>query len=111
MSQSPANKFIAAIIVASKGEDFVPNTLKQNLGEHTLWTGQGSYHETGRTASTYVGGSSGVSIPFGGGISFRVRAIKGQVIPDEKLQSDNFLGVGLLTTERLVFSGPTHTRE
>ena len=104
-------KIIAAITAASKGEDSVPNTLMQKTGEHTLWSGQGIFHETGRTASTYVGGSSGVSIPIGGGIRFRVGAMKGQVVPGEELQVDKDQGVVMLTTERLIFTGPIKTQE
>ncbi len=70
----------------------------QQKGEHTLWSATGVFHETGRTASTYVGGSSGVSIPVGGGIRFRVGAMKGQVIPGEELQVDKDQGVVILTT-------------
>ena len=104
-------KIIAAITAASKGEDSVPNTLMQKAGEHTLWSATGIFHETGRTASTYAGGSTGVSIPIGGGIRFRVGAMKGQVIPGIELQVDRDQGVVMLTTERLIFTGPIHTRE
>jgi hypothetical protein len=104
-------KIIDAITAASQGKDSVPNSLMQKPGEHTLWSGEGIFHETGRTPSTYVGGSSGVSIPVGGGIRFRVGAMKGQVIPGEELQVDKDRGVVMLTNERLIFSGPNHTRE
>ena len=104
-------KIIEVITAASNGEDSVPNTLMQKAGEHTLWSATGIFHETGRTASQYVGGSTGVSIPIGGGIRFRVGAMKGQVIPGEELQVDKDQGVVMLTTERLIFSGPTHSRE
>lgn len=104
-------KIIAAITAASKGEDSVPNTLMQKAGEHTLWSATGIFHETGRTASTYAGGTAGVSIPVGGGIRFRVGAMKGQVIPGIELQVDRDQGVVMLTTERLIFTGPIHTRE
>ena len=104
-------KLITVFTAASNGEDSVPNTLMQKSGEHTLWTATGIFHETGRTPSTYVGGSSGVSIPVGGGIRFRVGAMKGQVIPGEELQMDKDKGVVMLTTERLIFTGPTKTQE
>ena len=104
-------KIIDAITSASQGKDSVPNSLMQKPGEHTLWSGQGIFHETGRTASTYVGGSTGVSIPIGGGIRFRVGAMKGQVVPGIELQVDKDQGVVMLTNERLIFSGPNHTRE
>jgi hypothetical protein len=37
--------------------------------------------------------------------------MKGQVVPGEELQVDKDQGVVMLTTERLSFSGPNHTRE
>jgi hypothetical protein len=37
--------------------------------------------------------------------------MKGQVIPGQELQVDKDQGVVMLTTERLIFSGPMHTRE
>ena len=104
-------KLITVFTAASNGEDSVPNTLMQQKGEHTLWSATGVFHETGRTASTYVGGSSGVSIPVGGGIRFRVGAMKGQVIPGIELQVDKDQGVVMLTTERLIFTGPIKTQE
>ena len=104
-------KLITVFTAASNGEDSVPNTLMQQKGEHTLWSATGIFHETGRTASTYVGGSSGVSIPVGGGIRFRVGAMKGQVIPGTELQVDKDQGVVMLTTERLIFTGPIKTQE
>ena len=104
-------KLITVFTAASNGEDSVPNTLMQKKGEHTLWSATGVFHETGRTPSTYVGGSSGVSIPVVAGIRFRVGATKGQIIPGEELQIDKDRGVVMLTTERLIFTGPTKTQE
>lgn len=104
-------KLITVFTAASNGEDSVPNTLMQKKGEHTLWSATGIFHETGRTPSTYVGGSSGVSIPVVAGIRFRVGATKGQIIPGEELQIDKDRGVVMLTTERLIFTGPTKTQE
>ena len=104
-------KIIEAITAASEGKDSVPNTLMQKAGEHTLWSATGIFHETGRTASQYVGGTAGVSVPIGGGIRFRVGAMKGQVVPGIELQVDKDQGVVMLTTERLIFTGPIHTRE
>ena len=104
-------KIIEVITAASDGKDSVPNTLMQKAGEHTLWSATGVFHETGRTPSQYVGGSSGVSVPIGGGIRFRVGAMKGQVVPGIELQVDKDQGVVMLTTERLIFTGPIHTRE
>lgn len=105
------DKLIEVFTAASKGEDAVPNTLMQRAGERTLWKATGIFHETGRTPSSYVGGSSGVSIPVGGGVRFRVGAMRGQVIPGEELQMDKDQGVVMLTTERLIFTGPIKTQE
>jgi len=69
-------KLITVFTAASNGEDSVPNTLMQQKGEHTLWSATGIFHETGRTPSSYVGGSTGVSIPVGGGIRFIVRSLR-----------------------------------
>ena len=104
-------KLITVFTDAAAGKDSVPNTLMQKAGEITLWSATGVFHETGRAPSQYVGGSSGVSVPLGGGIRFRVGAMKGQVIPGEELQVDKDQGVVMLTTERLIFSGPRHSRE
>jgi hypothetical protein len=105
------DKLIEVFTAASKGEDAIPNTLMQKAGERTLWRATGIFHETGRTPSSYVGGSSGVSIPVGGGVRFRVGAMRGQVIPGEELQMDKDQGVVMLTTERLIFTGPIKTQE
>lgn len=104
-------KLIIVFTAASKGEDSVPNTLMQKAGERTLWSASGIFHETGRTPSQYVGGSTGVSIPVGGGVRFRVGAMKGTVVPGDELQMDKDQGVVMLTTERLIFTGPTKTQE
>jgi hypothetical protein len=105
------DKLIEVFTAASNGEDAVPNTLMQKAGERTLWKATGIFHESGRTPSSYVGGSSGVSIPVGGGVRFRVGAMRGQVIPGEELQMDKDQGVVMLTTERLIFTGPIKTQE
>ena len=105
------DKLIAVFTAASNGEDAVPNTLMQKPGERTIWSATGVFHETGRTPSSYVGGSGGVSIPVGGGVRFRVGAMRGQVIPGEELQMDKDQGVVMLTTERLIFTGPIKTQQ
>ena len=104
-------KLITVFTAASKGEDSVPNRLMQQKGEHTLWTATAIFHETGRTPSHYVGGSSGVSIPVVAGVRFRVGATQGTIIPGEELQMDKDQGVVMLTTQRLIFTGPTKTQE
>ena len=87
-------KIITVFTAASRGEDSVSNSLMQKPGERTLWSATGIFHETGRTPSKYVGGSSGVSIPVGAGIRFRVGAMRGQVVPGEEMQVDKDQGVG-----------------
>ena len=105
------DKLIEVFTAAAKGEDSVPNTLMQKPGEIALWTGRAVFHETGRTPTRYVGGSSGVSIPLGGGVRFRVGAMQGTAVPGEAFQMDKDQGVVMLTTERLVFAGPVQTQE
>jgi hypothetical protein len=104
-------KLITVFTAASNGEDSVPSTLMQRPGERTLWSASGIFHETGRTPTHYVGRSSGVSIPIVAGIRYRVGAMKGQVIPGEELQVDKDQGVVMLTTERLIFTGPIKSQE
>ena len=104
-------KLITVFTAASNGEDSVPNTLMQKPNEHTLWTATAIFHETGRTPSHYVGRSSGVSIPVVAGVRFRVGATQGTIIPGEELQMDKDQGVVMLTTQRLIFTGPTKTQE
>ena len=104
-------KLITVFTAAANGEDSVPNTLMQKTGEHTLWTATGIFHETGRTPTQYAGGTAGVSIPIGGGVRFRVGAMRGQAIPGIELQVDKDQGVVMLTTHRLIFTGPTNTHE
>ena len=104
-------RIITAITAASNGEDSVPNTLMQKPGEHTLWSGTGIFHETGRMPSQYAGGSTGVSIPVGGGIRFKVGAQRGTIIPGAEMQMDKDQGVVMLTNERLIFVGPLKSQE
>jgi len=105
------DKLIEVFTAAYKGEDSVPNTLMQKPGEIALWTGRAVFHETGRTATRYVGGTAGVSIPIDGGVRFRVGAMQGTAVPGEAFQMDKDEGVVMLTTERLVFAGPIQTQE
>ena len=105
------DKLIEVFTAAAKGEDSVANTLMQKPGEIALWSDHAVFHETGRTPTRFVGGSSGVSIPIGGGIRFRVGAMQGTAVPGEAFQMDKDEGVVMLTTERLVFAGPIQTQE
>jgi hypothetical protein len=104
-------KLISVVTAASKGEDGVPNTLMQKEGERTLWQNSAIFHEVGRPPGRYVGGSSGVSVPVGGGVRFRVGAQRGTLIPGAEMQMDKDEGVVMLTTERLIFLGPIKTQE
>jgi hypothetical protein len=96
---------------ASKGEEPNDLSLAQKKGELVLWTGNAIYHEAGRTASTYVGGSSGFSIPLVAGIRYRVGSFKGRVVPGEEMQIDKDSGMVKLTNQRLIFTGPLATSE
>ena len=96
---------------ASKGEEPDDSSLAQKKGELVLWTGNAIYHEAGRTASTYVGGSSGFSIPLVAGIRYRVGSFKGQVVPGEEMQIDKDSGMVKLTNQRLIFTGPLASSE
>jgi hypothetical protein len=104
-------KLIAVFTAASKGEDSAPNVVVQKDGEIALWGATGIFHETGRTPSQYVGGSSGFSIPVVAGIRYRVGAMKGTVIPGEELQMDKDSGNVLLTSARIIFFGGIKTQE
>lgn len=96
---------------ALKGEEPNDLSLAQKKGELFLWSGNAIYHEAGRTASTYVGGSSGFSIPLVAGIRYRVGSFKGRVVPGEEMQIDKDSGMVKLTNQRLIFTGPLATSE
>ena len=96
---------------AAKGDEPDDTSLVQKKGELVLWAGNGIYHEAGRTASRYVGGSTGFSVPVVAGIRFRVGSFKGQVIPGEEMQLDKDSGMVKVTTQRLIFTGPISTAE
>ena len=96
---------------AGKGDEPDDNSLVQKKGELVLWAGTGIYHEAGRTASRYVGGSSGFSIPIVAGIRYRVGSFKGQVVPGEEMQMDKDQGMVKITNQRLIFTGPISTAE
>jgi len=96
---------------AAKGDEPDDSSLVQKKGELVLWAGNGIYHEAGRTASRYVGGSSGFSIPIVAGIRYRVGSFKGQVVPGEEMQIDKDQGVVKITNQRLIFTGPISTAE
>ena len=106
---SVLNAALDIFTTASKGDEPDDSSLVQKKGELILWTGNGIYHEAGRTASTYVGGSSGFSIPLVAGIRYRVGSFKGRVVPGEEMQLDKDSGFVKLTNQRLIFTGPLAT--
>ena len=105
------NQALEIFTNASAGSEPADHSLAQKKGELVLWTGSGIYHEAGRTASKYVGGSQGVSIPLVAGIRYRVGGFKGRVVPGEEMQIDKDQGFVKLTNQRLIFSGPLSTAE
>ena len=105
------NQALEIFTNASAGSEPADHSLAQKKGELVLWTGTGIYHEAGRGASTYVGGSQGVSIPLVAGIRYRVGGFKGRVVPGEEMQIDKDQGFVKLTNQRLIFSGPLSTAE
>ena len=96
---------------AAEGDEPDDSSLVQKKGELVLWVGNGIYHEAGRTASRYVGGSQGFSIPIVAGIRYRVGSFKGRVVPGEEMQIDKDSGFVKLTNQRLIFTGPLATSE
>jgi hypothetical protein len=102
---------LAIFTGASQGKEPNDQSLSQKKGELVLWTGNGIFHEAGRTPSRYVGGSRGVSIPIGAGIRFRVGNFQGQMVPGEQMQIKKDQGLVKLTNQRLIFSGPITTTE
>ena len=104
-------KIQAAFDLAAKGEDAVPNQTVQKPGEMVLWTGQGQFHETGKTAGHYEGSSQGVSIPIVAGIRYRVGATRGTFVSGNEIQVYKEVGEVVLTTERLMFNGMMNTKE
>jgi hypothetical protein len=104
-------RLIEVFTDASNGKDSVPNYIIQKDEERTLWQSEAVFHETGRTPSSYVGRSSGFSIPVVAGIRYRVGATQGQVVPGVELQMDKDNGIVVLTTSRLIFTGPIKSQE
>ena len=104
-------KIKEAFALAAKGEDAAPNLTVQKPGEFVLWTGQGQFHETGRTAGRYEGSSQGISIPIVAGIRYRVGANRGTFVSGTEIQVYKEVGEVVLTTERLMFNGMMNTKE
>ncbi|GBL31685.1 hypothetical protein EMGBS11_06700 [Actinomycetota bacterium] len=104
-------KIKEAFALAAKGEDAASNLTVQKPGEFVLWTGQGQFHETGRTAGHYEGSSQGISIPVVAGIRYRVGANRGTFVSGSEIQVYKEVGEVVLTTERLMFNGMMNTKE
>ena len=104
-------KIKEAFALAAKGEDAASNLTVQKPGEFVLWTGQGQFHETGRTAGRYEGSSQGISIPVVAGIRYRVGANRGTFVSGTEIQVYKEVGEVVLTTERLMFNGMMNTKE
>jgi hypothetical protein len=100
-----------AFSAAEKGEDSAQNYTVQKSGEVALWSGQGIFHEVGKTPSRYEGSSSGISIPIVKGVRYRVGATRGTLIPGEEYQMDKDQGTVLVTTDRVIFTGSLKTQE
>ena len=104
-------KIKAAFELAIKGDDAVSNLAVQKAGEIVIWSGQGQYHEAGRTAGQFVGGSQGLSIPIVAGIRYRTGAVRGTFIPGDAIQAYKEVGEVVLSTERIMFNGMYNTKE
>lgn len=112
LSKSCGERMLDAFESINKGEDAVETNAVLKKGEYAFWTGVASYHESRRQAGTYVGRSSGVSIPIGGtGLRYRVGATKGTFIPGDDVQTTLDRGNVLMTTHRLIFNGNIKTQE
>ena len=96
---------------AAQGESLIDETMVNEPGEIALWSGEAQYHEATRGASQYVGGSSGVSVRIMKGVSYRVGAQRGTLVPGEVSQRILDSGVAYLTTHRLIFIGMHVTQE
>ena len=105
------DKLIEVFTAASNGEDSVPNYIIQKDGEQTLWKSNAIFHEAGRTPSRYAGRSSGFSIPIVAGVRYRVGATQGELIPGTESQMDKDSGIVVLTTSRVIFTGPIKSQE
>ena len=104
-------KINEAFTLANQGKDAVENSLVNKSGEFVLWHGQGSFHEAGKTPGHYEGSSQGLSIPIVAGIRYRVGAMRGTYVPGEEVQVSKDEGEVYITTDRLIFTGSTHSKE
>lgn len=96
---------------AKNGIDSISVVAVNEPGEIMLWSAAATFHETRRGPSTFVGGSSGISIPVVAGIRFRTGAVRGRSIPGDNLQADLDNGTAIVTTTRILFVGPMYSKE
>ena len=96
---------------AAQGVDAVQNYVIQKPGEIALWSTSAVFHEAGKTASQYVGGSRGVSVPVVKGVRVRVGSTRGSIIPGVDMQMAKDSGTVVLTTQRVIFSGNLKSQE
>ncbi len=96
---------------AKNGIDSISVVAVNEPGEIMLWSADATFHETRRGASTFVGGSSGFSIPVVAGIRFRTGAVRGTSIPGDNSQADLDNGRAIVTTTRILFVGPMYSKE
>lgn len=96
---------------ASQGKEPDDQSLVQKKGEYVIWTGSAIFHEAGRTAARYSGGSTGFSVPVGAGIRVRVGSHSGTITPGASMQIDKDQGFVKLTNQRLIFAGSLETSE
>ena len=104
-------KLRAAFEGVKSGEDSESHNMVTKAGEIVIWSGEGQFHEAGRTAGRYEGSSSGFSIPVVAGIRYRVGAQRGTFIAGDEIQVYKDMGKVYLTTNRIVFNGSTNTAE
>lgn len=105
------SRALQIFIDASQGKEPDDQSLVQKPGEYVIWTGSAIFHEAGRTATRYTGGSTGFSIPVGAGIRVRVGSHRGTIVAGEAMQIDKDQGFVKLTNQRLIFAGAIETSE
>lgn len=106
------HKMLAALEGLENAQDAVPSNAIMKKGEYAFWSGQAWLHESHREAGTYVGKSSGISIPIGKtGLRYRAGAMKGTFVPGNEVQATIDQGTVIMTTARIIFNGNLKTQE
>ena len=110
--QAALEAIVATAQAVKQGRSLVEASILTHRGEQILWVGGCLLHEPRRGATTFVGGSQGVSIPLGvAGIRYRVGSFKGHSVAGPDIDTPIDSGLATVTTERLVFMGAKSTRE